>query len=349
MRLFLTGIGLFLAAQVLVWAVIAPRRVAASPAVAAGVEAVTPGELTGTLLLGGFRGLACDLLWMRADGAKEAGRFYESVALFEGISRIQPRFEQPWQYMAWDLAYNLSHEVDDRRAKWAWILAGIKTGVRGCERNPQSIRLLTHLAWIFHHKGDLFHEEIEGVSWAGLLNPLLERVNRQSGSAHQVPLIPEGPGRGNFVIAAHLYGACVALGDGRDGGALRAQFIRRMIPLGLESDGNLQRNRGLHLVAFRRYLESLRAWEPVIAWATRAPRDDTESNQRRVARESYERNEGRLRRKAAALATALAPADLAESVSAALLARQWSTVDEALKRGGWTETKRAGHIRWLDE
>ncbi|MFM2089826.1 MAG: hypothetical protein RLZZ127_315, partial [Planctomycetota bacterium] len=50
-----------------------------------------PGEVAGTQLLGGFRGLACDLLWMRAMQARDTRRTYESVALAGAITRIQPR------------------------------------------------------------------------------------------------------------------------------------------------------------------------------------------------------------------------------------------------------------------
>lgn len=347
MRVGLLGIGLLVGAQVLAWAGLGPARRAAAPTSEAGVEAVTPGELTGTLLLGGFRGLACDLLWMRADAAKEAGRFYESVALFDGISRIQPRFEQPWQYMSWDLAYNLSHQVEDRQAKWAWILAGLKTAVRGTGRNPESERLLRHLAWIFHHKGDLFHSEIEEVSWAGLLNPVIERVNRQIPEAQRQPLLPEGPGLSNFRLSAHLYATCVALSDGR-GVDLRAPFVRRMVPLGIENEGNLRRNQGRHLVALDLYLEALRAWQAVETWANQPGTDSTDGHQRRVARESLERNEGRLRRKAADLARALAPATVAETVAAAILARDWPAITAARATPGWVPIRATGRIHWLD-
>ena len=345
----LLGLGLLAAAQGVAWGILAPARAAASPVATAGVEAVTPGELTGTLLLGGFRGLACDLLWMRADGAKQAGRFYESVALFEAISRIQPRFEQPWQFMAWDLAYNLSHEVQERQAKWAWVVAGIRTAVRGCERNPQSERLLRHLAWIFHHKGDLFHDEIEAATWAGLLNPVIERINRQVDAAHQVALLPAGPGASNFTVALTLNRACIALADGRPGGQLKYQFLRRMVPLGIESDGNILRNKSRHLAALRRYLEALREWQVVQAWAEVEKADDPERHQRQVAKTSIAMNEGRLRRKAASLAAALAPTGASETVQAAIMARDWTTLDRQLAQPGWLEVRREGRIRWLDE
>ena len=104
-----------------------------------------PGEFAGTLLLGGFRGLVTDLLWMRALRAKDQGRYYESVALFQLISRVQPRFEQVWEYMAHDMSFNIAHQVEGQSEKWAWFLAGVQAQARGVERNPRSSRLWRYL------------------------------------------------------------------------------------------------------------------------------------------------------------------------------------------------------------
>ena len=65
-------------------------------------------EFAGTLMLGRFRGLACDMLWVRADTAQEEGKFYESQALFGIITRIQPGFVQIWSYLSWNMAYNVA-------------------------------------------------------------------------------------------------------------------------------------------------------------------------------------------------------------------------------------------------
>ncbi len=345
------GIGCLLAAQAVAswWCV--PQRGELTPNRDV-YEALTPGELAGTLMLGGFRGLACDLLWLRADSAKTNGRFYESVALFEAISRIQPRFEQPWQFMAWDLAYNLSHEVEDRDAKWSWVIAGIDTNIRGVVRNPQSERLLRHLAWLFHHKGDLFHDKIESVAWASRLNPLFAEINARSLPGFHVELLPEGTGLSNFTLSARLYQACVALTDGNTDGKnkLTAQFVRRMVPLGLESDGNLKRNQSRHLEALKRYLDALQAWEPVIAWGNAPGANPSDANQRSVTRESVERNEGRLRRKAAQFCYDLAPDnDTGEKTAQAILARNWSEALRHLQRPGWKLVASSARIRWLDE
>lgn len=348
----LLGIGCLLAAQAVASGLCAPRRAEMTPNRDV-YEALTPGELAGTLMLGGFRGLACDLLWLRADSAKQEGRFYESVALFEAISRIQPRFEQPWQFMSWDLAYNLSHEVEDRDAKWSWIIAGIDTGVRGVNRNPQSERLLRHLAWMFHHKGDLFHDKIEAYpDWSVKLNPLIAEVNARVKPGFTVELLPAGPGVSNFTISSRLYQCCIALTDGSlDGKSwLSAQFVRRMIPLALESDGNLKRNQGHHLLALKRYLDSLQAWDQVIAWATQTSSNPNDANQRRVSLDSVDRNEGRLRRKAAQYCYDLAPdSDTADKTAQAILARNWGEALRQLQRPGWKPVASNARIRWLDD
>ena len=342
----IAGLACLAAAQALAWWVLAPARPAPTRAQEI-YDALTPGEFAGTLMLGGFRGLASDMLWMRADLAKESGRFYESVALFQTISRIQPRFEQPWQYMAWDLAYNLSHEVESPEAKWSWVVAGIRTAVRGFERNPGSEKLIRHLAWMFHHKGDLFHAQIEAAAWAAELNPVIAAVNAQVAPGRRIEPFPAGPGLSNFAISSRLYQADVALAE-RDGGYGPPAFVRRMVPLALESDGNRLRNRGRHLDALRRYQDSLRAWTVVAAWAAGEATGAGDANQRRMTMDSVERNGGGLRRKAAQLARQLG-GELGDGAAAAIEARDLDRTDALLARSGWRQTAARVGVRWLDE
>lgn len=348
--LVVLGIASLLAAQAVASFVCSPQRAEMTPNKDV-YEALTPGEFAGTLMLGGFRGLACDLLWLRADSAKESGRFYESVALFQAISRIQPRFEQPWQFMSWDLAYNLSHEVEDRDAKWSWIIAGIETNIQGFMRNPQSEKLLRHLSWMFHHKGDLFHDKILAIDWAPRLNQVIDEVNRQVKPEFRIPEFPAGAGRSNFAISSRLYQCCIALTDHRiDGkGWLSAQFVRRMVPLAVEADANLIRNQGRHLDALKRYIDALQAWEPVVAWST-AKGEDGQTSQRKISMDSFDRNEGRLRRKAAQYCYDLAPDPAtAQQTADAIIARRWGDAQQQLAKSGWKTAAANSRITWLDE
>ena len=310
--------------------------------------ALKPGEFAGTLMLGGFRGLACDLLWLRAQRAKDEGRFYESVALAGSITRIQPRFEQIWEYLAWDMAYNLAAEVDDPAAKWAWFIAGIETNAEGCLRNPQGERLLRHLAWMFHHKGDDFRERIAGVSWARLVNPVLERLNERLPAAHRLTLLPAEPGIGNYGISALLYTAAERAADVN--GLRLAPFVRRMVPLAVERDGNQMRNRGEHLAALRRYLEALISWQQALAWSALPAEDEGMIQDQTINREIFEHNDGRLRRKVALLAERLAPDAAATArLLAAVEAKRWDSAEKELAAPGWKPAVARARVRWLDE
>lgn len=348
LRWLLLGLALLAAAQALAWGVLVRMR----PAQVGNLEvfqAVTPGEFAGTLMLGGFRGLACDLLWLRADLAKENGRLYESLALCQTITRVQPRFEQPWKYLSWDLGYNLSHEVEAREAKWAWVAAGISTNVQGCRRNPQSEGLLRHLAWMLHHKGELFREEIEAHDWQPLFAPLLEQVNAQAGREQAVPVPARGPGRSNFFWAATLYRAAIVLREEVLGQQVPS-ITRTLVCHGLDRDGDLQRNRGRHLEALRRWLTALAAWQQVATWAYAPALTEADALQRGFGRESYEHNEGALRRKVAAAVRLLAPDPATgEDAAQAVMERRLAEVEALLARPGWRESAGGRRLRWLDD
>jgi hypothetical protein len=95
------------------------------------------------------------------------------------------------------------------------------------------------------------------------------------------------------------------------------------------------------------YLDALRAWEVVVAW-TKSPGDV--GIQKKVAYESFERNEGRLRHKAAQYCYDLAPdAEVAGRAAEAIMARRWSEADELLAHGPWKSAAANARIRWLDE
>lgn len=339
-RALLAGVLLLALAQGVAW-LAAPRR---------EVAALPPGEFAGTLMLGGFRGLACDLLWLRADSSKDAGRFYESVALAEAITRVQPRFVDVWQHLAHDLAYNIAFEADGQDGKYAWFVAGVRANARGVERNPGVEKLVRHLAWLFHHKGDQFHERVEAEDWSTLINPLLAVIRTRTGGDVRAQDLPPGRGLTNFTIASRLYAACVALGEHEQTGHLPS-FVRRMVAHGLDADGNLARNRGLHLEAVRRWLTAGEAWQVVSIWSDDPASDAGSAARRDSTREVVQRTEGRLRRKAAELALMLAPDPATgEAIALAIAARHWDEARHLLARPGWKTTSTAiGQVHWIDE
>ena len=341
------GVSLLIGAQVLASRVLAPMRGALTPHQDV-YAALAPGEFAGTLMLGGFRGLACDLLWMRVNSAKDRGRYYESVALAKAIVQIQPRFEQIWEYLTWDMAYNIAAEVEDPVGKWSWFRAGLEVNLRGIERNPQSERLVRHLAWMFHHKGDTFRIEIEHNDLSALVNPLFERLNRELPPERRIDLLPTGGGLGNFRYSEQCYRAAMQVAELNH--LKLPPYVRRMVPIGIERDGNQLRNRGEHLAALRRYLTGLREWDLCLTWSREPQQLNDDGFDQEMNREMCEHNIGRLVRKCELLAEQLArdPAQ-AGRFTLALTDRRWDAIARELEAPGWKTVVAAGRIRWLDE
>ena len=60
--------------------------------------AVSPSDFGGLVVLSGFRPVAVDLLWMRAEELARERRYYELLSLYNLITTIDPHFEAAWAY-----------------------------------------------------------------------------------------------------------------------------------------------------------------------------------------------------------------------------------------------------------
>ncbi len=111
-------------------------------------EVAVPG-----VLLGAFRGLVVDYLWLRACRLEDDGKFYEAKDLAEWISNLEPRLEQVWSFQAHGLAWNLCAATDDRNERWHWIQEGITLlRDRGIPLNPHAPELYFTLSRIYSDK-----------------------------------------------------------------------------------------------------------------------------------------------------------------------------------------------------
>jgi hypothetical protein len=77
-------------------------------------------------LLGGFRPLAVDFLWLRADALHRQGRLWELAALFRGITALDPKNRLVREYAAWHLAYNVALTEPDPERRFAWFREGVE-------------------------------------------------------------------------------------------------------------------------------------------------------------------------------------------------------------------------------
>jgi len=120
------------------------------------IENLPPSLAFTTVVLGGFRGLIANILWVRAMQMQEDGKFFEMAQLGDWITKLQPHADHVWRVTAWNMSYNISVKFDGVEAphvRWHWVKRGIEL-IRdgGLKYNPHSAHLYHELAWHFQHK-----------------------------------------------------------------------------------------------------------------------------------------------------------------------------------------------------
>ena len=103
-------------------------------------------------LLGGARGIAANVLWMRTQELQKVQDWDKMKATVNLITKLQPHFLQIWTYQGWNLAYNVSVEWDAPEDKYEWIKQGIKFLQEGVAKNARSPDLIWDTAWTYYHK-----------------------------------------------------------------------------------------------------------------------------------------------------------------------------------------------------
>lgn len=140
---------------------------AASPQVAAGIA------------MGAFRGVFVNILWIRANEMKEAGKFFDAIELAQAITKLQPRFPRVWVFHAWNMAYNISVLTATSEERWTWVNAGIRLlRDEGLRANPNDMLMHKELGWMFLHKiggftddANAYYKRRLAMEWTVALGP----------------------------------------------------------------------------------------------------------------------------------------------------------------------------------
>jgi len=86
-------------------------------------------------LLGGFRGIVANYLWLCAEENKRDHDWDRLKSNVDLITKLQPHFLSIWTFQGWNLAYNVAVEWDAPEDKYDWIKQGIKFVQRGVDNN----------------------------------------------------------------------------------------------------------------------------------------------------------------------------------------------------------------------
>jgi hypothetical protein len=113
-----------------------------------------PLEVIPITLLGSFRGVLIDSLWIRGIARHEEKKYYELLAINNLIAKLQPHFPAVWIFQAWNMSYNIAYEWESPENKWRWIKAGLSFAEKGASKNPTSGDLLFEISYLYFHKFD---------------------------------------------------------------------------------------------------------------------------------------------------------------------------------------------------
>jgi len=106
-----------------------------------------------TAMLGSFRGLLVNILWIRIERLKEEGKYFEAKGLAEEICKLQPRFAPVWLFHSWNMAWNISVATHTPEERWKWVYNGVRLiRDKGVVYNPRSNWLYRQIGWTYFNK-----------------------------------------------------------------------------------------------------------------------------------------------------------------------------------------------------
>ena len=133
-----------------------------------------------TQVLGGFRGLIANALWIRSAQLQEDGKYFEMVQLADWITKLEPHITTVWTVQAWNMAFNISVKFPDYEDRWRWVQRGIELLRDDAIRyNPDQPQLYSDLAWMFQFKMGQNMDDAHfyyKAAWAGEMMQVLQGV-----------------------------------------------------------------------------------------------------------------------------------------------------------------------------
>ncbi len=117
------------------------------------LESAPPEYAFAVQAFGAFRGLLTNIAFIRAEQYKSEGKFYDAMQLASWITKLQPRFIAVWEFMSWNMSWNISVTTYTPEERWNWVYNGAKLlRDEGLRYNPRAVNMYRQLSWIFGNK-----------------------------------------------------------------------------------------------------------------------------------------------------------------------------------------------------
>jgi len=117
------------------------------------VSAITIGPTPAVIAaLGGFRTVAADLLWLKAERQWHGGGWWALLPILDAVTQLDPHFILAWQVYGWHAAYNLHAESETIADKRYWLDRGVRILERAVQANPDNWEVIFELGWTLYDR-----------------------------------------------------------------------------------------------------------------------------------------------------------------------------------------------------
>ncbi|MCH7903705.1 MAG: hypothetical protein IH944_03960 [Armatimonadetes bacterium] len=157
----------------------------------------------------GFREMIAGILWVRADGYFETGKYDAVLPMIRIVTLLDPKQIDVYSTGMWHIAYNFTDEA--QRSDRRYVSVALALGQEGSRNNEYSYELFFETGWLWYHKiNDGYDEAVLLIEKASTYDrDKLEKQYLDSGmspaEAHfhaEVNGIP--PARSNLLGKAYL-------------------------------------------------------------------------------------------------------------------------------------------------
>jgi len=104
------------------------------------------------LSLLGSRGAMVTVLWYSAIEKQKRSDFHEFEQLVKAVTTLQPHFITPWIFQSWNIAYNVSVEMQSMGDMYFYIARGIELLSEGERRNRKSPDMRYQIGFYYQNK-----------------------------------------------------------------------------------------------------------------------------------------------------------------------------------------------------
>ncbi|MBU1998338.1 MAG: hypothetical protein KKE64_02465, partial [Candidatus Omnitrophica bacterium] len=111
--------------------------------------------------LGGLKGVAADLLYLKADQLWQEKKWKEMIPYYRAITVLQPYYIDYWSIAGFHIAWNLSFAAKTPAEKESYIKQGVDFLKEGLNYNPDAYKLYFDLAFTYDHKLKDYGQAVE--------------------------------------------------------------------------------------------------------------------------------------------------------------------------------------------